>query len=49
LTKPLAKGKFEMLREKLGVMENTFLHKEGVLVYLLLGECLTLAVRGTHH
>jgi hypothetical protein len=30
--KPLAKGKFEMLREILGLVENTFLTKEGVLV-----------------
>jgi hypothetical protein len=27
LTKPLAKGKFEMLRERLGLVENTFLAK----------------------
>jgi hypothetical protein len=27
LTKPLAKGKFEMLRETLGLVENTFLTK----------------------
>jgi hypothetical protein len=25
LTKPLAKGKFEMFRERLGVVETTFL------------------------
>jgi hypothetical protein len=27
LTKPLAKGKFEMVRERLGLVENSFLRK----------------------
>lgn len=27
LTKPLAKGKFEMLRERHGLVDNTFLTK----------------------
>lgn len=35
LTKPLHKRKFEMLREKLGLVENTFLTKE-CQFYLLL-------------
>lgn len=47
LTKPLAKGKFEMWRERLGLVENTFLAKRkcqslpGCLVSILLQLCET--------
>jgi hypothetical protein len=34
LTKPLAKGKFDMLREKFSLVENTFLKSKSVFFHI---------------